>query len=298
MIEKKFFKNLEKIISAVTAGDYSSGKELERLLDKNRHSEEIVDFAESLNLMTIILEAKEMGLEKTISELRAKSNELEESIAKRQLFSTIFTSLFISVTIFIFFLFLIQGLSIKSDYSARVVEVIFFITTMIIVKRSALPLSSFGVTTKEAHQSISAMLPGTLIICGFLVVLKYYLIIHHIQGFDGPLIIVSNVNFLLFLYIGIVFIQEFLSRGVVQTVIEHVSIGENKKFWSIMTTSCLFGIVHMQISVVFALISLGLGVYWGFVYFKHRTLIGVSISHCFIGGFAYILGFWDALVKL
>jgi membrane protease YdiL (CAAX protease family) len=296
-MHKKTFEDLKEIISAVTEGDYSSGKKLEQLLDKEKTPEEIADFVESLNLMTIKLEAREIALGNTISELKAKNSELNEAILKRNFFSTIFTSLFISVTFFIFLLFLVKDMAIKSDYSARVVEIIFFITTVIIIRKSKLPLSNFGVTLTGLKQSVTTVLPSTLLICGILVVLKYFLSLNNVQGFNGPIFVAANFNFLLILYIGIVLVQEFIARGVILTVIEHVIVGNNKKFWSILTASSLFALVHIQISFVFALISLGFGCYWGYLYLKERNLAGVSVSHFFIGSFAITLGFWDFLSR-
>lgn len=247
--------------------------------------------------MTVKLEAKEMALENTISELKIRNFELNESIKKRDLFSTVFSSLFIAISIYVFFLFLLMDIHSNFPYAPRVVELIFFTTSMIIVKKSKLSLSHFGITFKGYKKSILASLPVTFICCGLLVVFKYFLIQNNVKGLNGSLFIVTNFNYLLVLYIGIVFIQEFLARGVTQTIIADVMIGKNKNFWSILTTSCLFGLVHIELSFQFALICLGLGIYWGLLYFKHRNLAGVVISHFLIWSFAYLLGFWDYLLK-
>lgn len=290
-------QKLSRIISAITNGDYSQGKKIDNVLRDKDIKEEDATFVESLGLMTVKLEAHEMALNSTIKNLSSKNRALAELIKNRELFSTIFVGLFLSISLYIFLLFIANALHYKSNYSPRIVELIFLITCFVIVKKSKFPLSFFGFTLHGAMKSIKYMLPSTMVICIVMVVMKYVCIQTGVKGLDGTLFCGEYFNMLLVLYAPVVVAQDFLSKGVIQTVIEHVLAGRHAKVWAIITASGLFGLVHIQLSVGIAIASFVFGVYWGVVYIKSRTLIGVSISHLLIGNLAYLLGFWSYLLK-
>ncbi len=73
------------------------------------------------------------------------------------------------------------------------------------------------------------MLPSTITICIILIVVKFLCIKNGVNGLDGSLFDDQCFNMLLLLYLPVVVIQEFLAKGVVQTVIEHVLAGRRVK---------------------------------------------------------------------
>lgn len=291
-------KKLGCIISAITHGDYSQGESLDKVLRDKNLSVDDEKFVESLGLMTVKLEVHEMTLKSTINDLRLKNSELVEQIETRELFSTLFVALFLSISLYIFLLFIANAMNFESDYAPRVVELIFFLMCFVIVKKSKFPLTFFGFTLHGAIQSIKYMLPSTIAICLMLIVAKYLCIKNGVNGLEGPLFHDQYFNLLLLLYVPVVVVQEFLAKGVVQTVIEHVLAGRRAKLWAIITAASLFGLVHIELSVTIAIASFLFAIYWGVIYFKSRTLIGVCISHFLIGNLAYLLGFWNYLVNM
>lgn len=291
-------KKLGNIISAITNGDYSQGENLDKVLRDEDLSVDDTNFVESLGFMTVKLEVKEMSLNSTISDLQSKNRDLVELNEKRDLFSTMFVGLFLSISLYVFLLFIASAANYESEYAPRVVELIFFITCFVIVKKSKFPLTFFGFTRHGAMKSIKTMLPGTIVICVALVVVKYLCKKNGLNGLDGPLFYDKDFNMTDLLYLPVVVVQEFLARGVAQTVIEHVLVGRRAKIWSIITAAMLFGLVHIELSVSIALGSFLFGIYWGFIYLKSRTLIGVCISHFLIGYLTYCLGFWNYLLNI
>jgi len=287
---------LGRIISAITRGDYSQGKRIDSVLRGENLQEDDAVFVESIGLMTVKLEAHDLALKNTIDDLNSKNADLAESIKNRELFSTIFVGLFLSISFYIFVLFVAESLNFKSEYFPRFVELLFFATCFVIVKKSKLPLSFFGFTFHGAMKSIKYMFPSTMAICILLVVAKYACIQNGVKGLDGALFYEHYFNSLLLVYVPVVVMQEFLAKGVIQTIIEHVLAGRHAKFWSIVTAAALFGLVHIELSVEIAIASFLFGLYWGVLYVKSRTLVGVSISHLVIGNLAYLLGFWNYLL--
>ena len=291
-------KKLGHIISAITNGDYSQGKSIDNVLRDKNLTDDDAQFIETLGLMTVKLEVKELALKNTISDLRVKNSELSELIESRELFSTLFVCLFLSVSLYIFLIFIASSMNYESDYAPRVVELIFSIMCFMIVKKSKFPLTFFGFTLRGAMESIKYMVPSTLTICLVLIVVKYLCIKNGVNGLEGPLFYDQYFNMFLLLYGPVVVVQEFLAKGVVQTVIEHVLSDRSAKLWSIITAASLFGLVHIELSVSLAIVSFVFGVYWGIIYIKSKTLVGVCISHFLIGNLAYLLGFWNYLLEI
>lgn len=297
-MNKDILKKITTFVTNVTRGNYSSSKDIENLQATANLQEDEAEFLESLGLMSVKLEAREFALEETIKDLRSKNAELVEAGQKNQLFSTVFVSLFLSISFYVFLISLARSLDFHENDSARIVEAIFLCVCILIIRKSGLPFSSLGLTFKGSMESIRFMLPGTITICLGLMVIKGLFILLEIPGMDHQLFVLSNFDLLFIVYLPVAFLQEFLARGVIQTAIESVLDKRNATFWAIITASALFGLVHIQLSVGVALTSFLCGIYWGYLYSRQRCLAGVTLSHFLIGNMAYVLGFWDYLLLI
>ncbi|MBI9113094.1 CPBP family intramembrane glutamic endopeptidase [Maridesulfovibrio ferrireducens] len=294
-MDKSLLKQLDAIISSVIRGDYSHSVEMDRMQDNKKYTQDEVRFLESLGFMSVKLEAREFVLEKTIEGLKSRNAELLEEKKKNNLFSNIFVSLFLSVSLYIFLIFLADKLNYENKNSARIVEAIFLMVSIFIIRKSGFSFSSLGVTLDGAVESIRRMLPGTLAACGSLLLLKVFFIMFWAKEIGGELFVMDNFNLILLVYLPVAALQEFIARGVIQTTIESVLDKPYATLQAILTASALFGLVHIQLSVGIAFASFVCSLYWGYLYTQKRCLVGVSISHFMIGGLAYVLGFWDYL---
>ncbi len=293
-MEKSLLKQLDAIISSIIRGDYTKSDEIDRMQGNKKHTPEETQFLETLSLMSVKLEAREYALKKTIEDLNSQNAELLKEQKKNRLFSTIFVSLFLSISLYVFLIFLAAKLNYEFKNSARIVEALFLMVSIFIIRKSGFSFSYLGVTLKGALASIRIILPGTLILSLVLILLKVFFIK---QGIDksNEIFVIDNFNWLLVVYLPIAALQEFLARGVIQTTIESVLDKPYATLWAILTASALFGLVHIQLSVAIAFASYICSLYWGYLYAKKRSLVGVSISHFIIGGLAYVLGLWDYL---
>ena len=289
------FTRLQSIVCAITSGDFLRGREFSSLTDGQHLDPEKEKFIESLDLMALKLEAREMALEEKINDLESKNKKLTLAKQKNQLFSTIFVNLFLGVSLYVFLIFLARDLNLHIQNSARIVEAIFFGVCILIIRKSGFSFSFFGMTTKGAAESIRFILPSTLAVCAGLIALKALCIRFEVPELSSELVIFAHVDLLLVIYLPVAFLQEFLARGVIQTAVESVLDGPKAALWAIITSSALFGLVHIQLSVALAFASFICSLYWGHLYIRRRTLAGVTLSHFLIGGMAYILGFWDYL---
>jgi len=85
------------------------------------------------------------------------------------------------------------------------------------------------------------------------------------------------------LYLLFVPLQEFIVRGVLQGSFQEFMQGRYKIFWSIVLSNLLFSITHLHISLLTTFIVFIPGLFWGWLYSRHRTLVGVIASHLIIG---------------
>jgi len=83
-------------------------------------------------------------------------------------------------------------------------------------------------------------------------------------------------------------VQEFIARGVIQTSLMQLLNGENRVVMSILLSNLAFSSFHIHFDMKFALLTLIPGVFWGIMYHKQRSLLGVSISHAIIGIFVFV----------
>ncbi len=294
-MDKGLLKRLDAIASAVIRGEYSRAKDMGEALDCEVCDKDEARFIETLALMSVKLEAREFALENTIENLQSRNAELLDAKRKNRFFSTIFVCLFLAISLYIFLIFLIRNLNWEFKDSARVVEAIFLAACFLIIRKSGFSIAYLGITLKGAKESIQSMVPGTFIACAGLIALKGLFMVAGVSGMDDEFFIMKNFDWLFVIYPTVAALQEFLSRGVIQTAIESVIDERNATFWAILTASALFGLVHIQLSVGVAIASFVCGLYWGYVYSKQKCLVGVSISHFLIGDLAYVLGFWDYL---
>ena len=125
--------------------------------------------------------------------------------------------------------------------------------------------------------------------------LKYLLRENNIAEFQNDWFVHSFLSFEGIIYLPACFVQEFLTRGIAQTSIEFGIEHKHKNIIAVIIASCIFGAIHITTSFEFALVSLILSCCWGYLYSRHRTIVGVAISHYLIGMFAWTLNFWNYL---
>jgi CRP-like cAMP-binding protein/membrane protease YdiL (CAAX protease family) len=85
-------------------------------------------------------------------------------------------------------------------------------------------------------------------------------------------------------------LQEFIGRGVIQTSLSHL-MPRKGPMVPVLLTSALFGVYHLYVSISFALLTVVISMVFGWLYARHRTLLGVTLFHTAIGLVSVALGF-------
>ena len=90
-------------------------------------------------------------------------------------------------------------------------------------------------------------------------------------------------------YLPHCFLQEFIGRGVIQTSLARL-MPDSKPIAAILMTSALFGIYHFYVSVSFAVTTFVVSLAFGWLFHRHRSLLGVTIVHVVLGLLSLAIG--------
>jgi CRP-like cAMP-binding protein len=99
------------------------------------------------------------------------------------------------------------------------------------------------------------------------------------------------------LYVLLSPLQEFVARGVIQGCLQHMLSGRHATWRAILVSNAVFSISHQHLGLGYALLVFVPGLFWGWLYQRHHSLVGVSVSHVLIG--LWVTGMLDlsALVQ-
>lgn len=172
----------------------------------------------------------------------------------------------------------------------------------LILKSSHLPLSSFGLTTQHWRKATEEAILFTLIACIAVVFVKW-VFIHTLPNYSGhPLfepykwimesptatpLLRWSISLLIYILI-ISPLQELIARGGLQGPLEVFLTGKHKVFKTIIISNLIFATVHLYLSLWLSFMVFIAGLYFGWLYNRHRTLVGVIIAHALLGAW----GLW------
>lgn len=158
--------------------------------------------------------------------------------------------------------------------------------------RQRLPRSEFGLTLRNWHVNLRE---GTAISAALAAVAGAIVWFQHQPG--QPLLnwgSVANYSALeqqvfFVAYVPHCFLQEFIGRGVIQTSLARL-MPDSKPIAAILMTSALFGIYHFYVSVSFAVTTFVVSLAFGWLFHRHRSLLGVTIVHVALGVLSLAIG--------
>ncbi|MES2122257.1 MAG: cyclic nucleotide-binding domain-containing protein [Chlamydiota bacterium] len=217
------------------------------------------------------------------------------------------------IHLFILFTIYFYSFKIFSEYGAvgffseivtSLLIVCFAVSAVVLVKKSKYPLSFYGLSLKNWRKNVYESVIFTLPVLVLILLMKWALIVSLPIFKDVPLFQIGAPEhsyffffhsdsarvesfFLVGLYLALVPIQEFIARGCLQSVLAQFFVSQNKVVLSILTSNLLFGMFHGFKTFTFALAAFTLGLFWGWLYARQKSIVGPTISHMLIGGWAF-----------
>jgi len=215
----------------------------------------------------------------SLDKLEKNEQQLADEILLRIKFGKFVIAIILGFCLFISFLEFYEDLLAYAHY--YVIGACAFIIggglCLYIIKHMREPLSAFGVSLKNWQQSISEGL-----------IISILLLI-------SAQLIWSDINFIeavysppyLFFYLIIVYLQEFIFRGVTITAFEkfYDSTG-----YAVLITAFLFGILHIHHGLIVFILSFIMGLLLGLLFIRHKNLLGITIIHLCLGNIATTIG--------
>lgn len=196
-------------------------------------------------------------------------------------------------------------------YADQFLTVLFVIlgglATILIVKSSHYPLSFYGLTTHKMGWYALEGLLYSLPIMGAILGLKWILIQHlsafsHVELFPNPMasghLTWVSYAVITVAYAVLVPVQEFVARGVLQSCLRNFFQGPDRAITANFTANILFQILHTVKDFWLAITTFFLGVFWGYLFEKQRSLVGASVSHALIGMWTYTILDFQQLIDI
>ncbi len=186
---------------------------------------------------------------------------------------------------------------------------ILFIVLIGLMKTSGYDKRFFGFTLIHWKSALFYTFLYTLPILVFVTGAKW-LIINNVSAFHslplfslGKSAVHHGANEKIVLIMGLLYvfisapIQECIIRGGLQSPLQQFLMGKYRIVWAILLSNLIFGMIHLQFSAKFSILAFIVGLFWGWLYYRYKTLIAPIFSHALIGFFIlFILGIQDLIV--
>ncbi len=222
---------------------------------------------------------------------------LEESLLeaqKRVEMGRFMSRVLIGTCLYMFALVLMQPLKALVPDSAVLSALIligFAVGLYLNIRTSMFPISAYGFTLCNWKPALVEAILFSLPFLALIVALKWALIqtspafserslfdLYRPSGLGlgGTLAVVGA-------YALFVPIQEMVARSGIQSSLMMFLRPKHRVPMSIFMSTLLFSSTHLHTSVEFAALVFPMGLFWGWLYSRHPTLVGVVFSHLLIG---------------
>lgn len=201
-----------------------------------------------------------------------------------------------------FLIMLIDKVAITTTLSICLIT-LFAITTIVAMRFTGLSYARFGITLKNWGKNTLEALAFTIPIMLFILIVKAFFIIgidtpDKISIFTGaePFITNHEIDWeyyisTMFLYCLFAPVQELIARSALQSTFFLFLPGEKlfRKWNAIFLSNLIFATMHTHFGLNFTLLTFMAGLFWGWLFHRQNSLLGVSVSHV-------ILGLWSLFI--
>ena len=185
----------------------------------------------------------------------------------------------------------LKGLVADSTVISAVILLCFAGALFVNIRTSMFPISAYGFTLQGWRPALREAALFSLPVLAVIVLLKWMLI-QTLPASAGSLLFgwyghtglgTGATLAVLAAYMMFVPIQEMVARSGIQSSFMMFLRSRRKVAMSIFMSTLLFSATHLHTSATFAALVFPVGLFWGWLYSRNPTLVGVVFSHLVIG---------------
>ena len=178
----------------------------------------------------------------------------------------------------------------SSTVTTSVALVVMALVSWVTVRQTGFAPRVFGFTLARWRWVLWDSLVWSLLMCALITLLKLMLIRSVPAYASLQLISVWTARtgwrdtvIMYGLYALLSPVQEFVARGALLGCLEHMLIGRYAPLRATLVSNAVFSISHQHLGLGYAMVVFVPGLFWGWMYHRHQSLLGVSLSHILIG---------------
>ncbi len=159
-----------------------------------------------------------------------------------------------------------------------------------IMRTSGFPPATFGLTLARWRWVVWDSLVWSAAFCAAMTLAKWALL-HFAEGYGHltllkPWVSPAGLGATLLaygLYVVLSPVQELVARGLLQGSLQKMFTGAFVPMRASIVANAVFSVSHQHLGLGYALAVFVPGLFWGWLYHRHGSLLGVSVSHVVIG---------------
>ena len=274
----------------IMRGNFESARTLFDATANQAAPGDVRELAETLGMMSVKLEAREMALENQLEVIRRQNEELRETVQIRAESSTMLCG-------FLLFLpFYGAAIALASRHGAvstRTASAIGLVAMVLLLAQILLfillhrrSLSAWGMTWAGGRRALRESLLACVPLAGVAIGVKWWLTRAPGSEFFGQPVFLWPIECpwqMNAVYLAVAVLQEIIGRGFMLTNIERILTGKHRGALAVLTSSVLFAFLHLHYNGFIMGATLASGLAFGALYLRHRTIVGVSVAHYVLG---------------
>ncbi len=282
------FARLSESTGQIVRGDYEASGVLFAFESAESTRPDVRDLAENLGLMSVKIESREYALEQALDTLREKNAELENNIALRAESGFLLCSILALVSTHAIVVSAMESAGLLNSASERFLTFSVMIALVIFgrayLARHKYPLAMWGLTWRNAMPALRDGLLFSIPLALAGIGVRWLMVNQPGSPLYGQSLFTTlDPFYYVALYVFFSFVQELISRGFLQSCLECVMIGKRRTVIAILTSSVSFAMAHLHYGTQSVVITFLAGLYFGWLYTRHRTLVGVTVAHFLLG---------------
>jgi CRP-like cAMP-binding protein len=171
------------------------------------------------------------------------------------------------------------------------------------IAASPYPISAYGFNLKNWRRALRESLAYTVLLMVAMIAAKW-LLLRLLGAHDLPLfelgrsslsreaLLVATLTYTVF-----VPIQEIVARSGVQSSLQLFLNGPRAPLIANLLATLLFCALHLHLSIAASVAVLPVALFWGWLYARQDSLLGVCVSHVLVGNFFFLVLGWSALLS-